>query len=88
MFVLGGHPVYDDKTTHDRLTAQFADASWYPHLVAANTDHAAFSVYLDTRDATIQAETCTALTGAAAGLGRVPHLYYAKGGQGRSARSC
>ena len=87
-FLLGGDPIYDNKATHDRLAAQFGDASWYPHLVAANTDHAAFIVYLDTRDATVQAETCTALTGAAAGLGRVPDLYYATGGHGRFARSC
>jgi hypothetical protein len=65
----------DDKATHDRLAAQFGDPSWYPHLVAANTDHAALIAYLDTRDATVQAEACTAPTGAAASLGRVPTCY-------------
>jgi hypothetical protein len=88
MFLLDGETVFDNKVTHDRLAAQFGDASWYPHLVAANTDHAAFIVYLDTRDATVQAEACTALTGAAAGLGRVPDLYYATGGHAKFARSC
>jgi hypothetical protein len=87
-FLLGGHPIFDAKATHDKLAAQFGDASWYPHPVAANTDHEAFIVYLDTGDATVQAETCTALTGPAAGLGRVPDLYYATGGHGRFARSC
>ena len=87
-FTLSGAPIFDNKATHDGLAAQFGDASWYPHLVAANTDHAAFIVYLDTRDATVQAEACTALSGAAAGLGRVPDLYYATGGHARFARSC
>lgn len=87
-FLLGRDPIDDDKATHAGLAAQFGDASWYQHVVAANTDHAAFVVYLDTRDSAIQAETCTALTAAAAGRGRVPDLYYATGGHGHFARSC
>lgn len=87
-FLLGGETVFDDTATHDKVAAQFGAAPWYPHLVAANTDHAEFIVYLDTRDAAVQAEACTALTGAAAGRGRVPELYYAKGGHARFARSC
>jgi hypothetical protein len=87
-FLLGSDPINDEKATHDRLAAQFGDASWYPHLVAANTYHGAFIVYLDTRDAAVQADTCTDLKPVAAGLGRVPDLYYATGGHGRFARSC
>ncbi|WP_432988926.1 hypothetical protein [Dactylosporangium sp. CA-233914] len=87
-FLLGNDPINDETATHDRLASQFGDASWYPHLVAANTYHGAFIVYLDTRDAAVQANTCTDLKPVAAGLGRVPDLYYATGGHGRFARSC
>jgi hypothetical protein len=52
------------------------------------TPSRAFIVYLDTRDAAVQADTCTDLKPVAAGLGRVPDLYYATGGHGRFARSC
>ncbi|MEV4518165.1 hypothetical protein AB0K00_55565 [Dactylosporangium sp. NPDC049525] len=87
-FLLGSDPINDEKATHDRLAAQFGDASWYPNLIAANTYHGAFIVYLDTRDATVQANACTDLKPVAAGLGRVPDLYYATGGHGRFARTC
>jgi hypothetical protein len=87
-FVLGRDPIHDEKATHDQLTAQFGDASWYRHLVAANTYHGAFIVYLDTQDATVQASTCADLRPVAAGLGRVPDVYYATGGHGRFVRSC
>jgi hypothetical protein len=87
-FVLGSDPINDEKATHDQLTAQFGDASWYRHLVAANTYHGAFIVYLDTQDATVQASTCADLRPLAAGLGRVPDVYYATGGYGRFVRSC
>jgi hypothetical protein len=87
-FLLGRDPVYDERALHERLAAQFGGAPWYPHLVAANSYHAAFIVYLDTRDATVQADTCTDLKPVAAELGRVPDLYYAAGGHGRFVRTC
>ncbi|MET7397870.1 hypothetical protein ABZS66_30715 [Dactylosporangium sp. NPDC005572] len=88
MFVLGRDPIYDERATHDRLTAQFGGAEWHSHLVAANTQHGAFAVYLDTRDATVQADACTDLRPLAAELGRVPSLYYAADGHGRFSRTC
>ncbi|WP_432837381.1 hypothetical protein [Dactylosporangium sp. CA-092794] len=86
--LLGRDPIYDETPAHERLTARFGGAPWYPHLVAANTYHGAFIVYLDTRDATVQANACTDLKPAAAELGRVPDLYYASGGHGRFVRTC
>jgi hypothetical protein len=46
MFLSGRNPINDEKANHDRLAAQFGNASWYPHLVAANVYHRAFIVYL------------------------------------------
>jgi hypothetical protein len=87
-FVLGRDPIYDETATHDRLAAQFGTATWYPHLVAANTYHGAFIVYLDTSDPEVQTAACTDLKPVAAQLGRVPDLYLATGGHGRFVRSC
>ncbi|WP_238008419.1 hypothetical protein KZZ52_23165 [Dactylosporangium sp. AC04546] len=48
----------------------------------------AATVYLDTRDATVQADACADLRPLAAQLGRVPRLYHATGGHGRFSRTC
>jgi hypothetical protein len=87
-FLLGRDPIYDETATHNRLAAKFGTAVWYPHLVAANTYHGAFIVYLDTLDGTIQDDACTDLKPVAADLGRVPDVYYATGGHGRFVRTC
>ena len=87
--LLPGHDlVHDDEETHSRLAAQFGNAAWYQHLVAANTFHEGFVVYLDTRDAAVQALTCTDLKPMADEVGRAPDLYYANGGEVRFVRSC
>jgi hypothetical protein len=87
-FLLGRDSVFDEKATHDRLAAQFGSAPWYPHLVAANTYHGAYIVYLDTSDRTVQVDACTDLKPVAAQLGRVPDLYSVINGHNRFAMSC
>jgi hypothetical protein len=86
--LLNQDPIYDETATHERLAAQFGGAAWYSHLIAANTYHGAFVVYLDTEDPGVQAATCTDLKPVAAQLGRIPDLYYASGGHGSFVRSC
>lgn len=50
--------VDDDKATHEQLAAEYGGTSWYPHVVAANHEHGALNVYLDTRNADLEAEAC------------------------------
>ncbi|MCU7728448.1 hypothetical protein ODJ79_32460 [Actinoplanes sp. KI2] len=89
-FLVAGEPIDENPGTHEKLAAQFDGASWYQHLVAANTGHAALGVYLDTGDAAVQAEVCRDLGPMASGLGldRGVALYRATGGHARFVRTC
>jgi len=80
--------VVDVKATHDELNARFGNASWHPHLVAANTTHGLYIVYLDTHDPAVQAAACADLIPEAAKLGRRPDLYFASGRHGTYERTC
>jgi hypothetical protein len=87
-FAFDRDSIFDEEATHERLATQFGDAVWFPHLVAANTYHSAFVVYLDTTDPSVQEAACTDLKPVAARLDRVPNLYYARDGRAKFARSC
>jgi hypothetical protein len=87
-FLSNRDPIFDEAATHDRLTAEFGGSTWYPHLVAANTYHGAFIVYLDTKDAAVQSAACDDLKPVATERDRTPDLYFASGGHGTFVRTC
>ncbi|WP_405162036.1 hypothetical protein OG203_37890 [Nocardia sp. NBC_01499] len=84
------HSIFDERSLHERLAADYGHTVWYSHVVAANTNHSAdgFAVYLDTTDPAIQTAACTDLLGEGKLLGRMPNLWFADHGHGRYVRPC
>ncbi|WP_155372759.1 hypothetical protein [Catellatospora vulcania] len=71
--------VFDERATHEDLQARFGSSGWVSHLVAADTSHGSFRVYLDSEDSAVAAEACASLRQYAADLGRSANLYFFDG---------
>lgn len=80
--------VPDNREVHQALTARFGTATWHPHLVAANLDHNAFAVYLDTADPSVLAAACDSLKLYGNEVKRTPGLYAVGNGRPAFVRSC
>jgi len=80
--------VPDNRDVHRALTARFGAATWHPHLVAANLDHNAFAVYLDTADSSVLAAACESLKLYGDEVKRTPDLYAVRDGRPAFVRSC
>jgi hypothetical protein len=67
--------VHDTREVHEELRTRFEARGWVSHLVAADTSHNSFRVYLDSADPALQAEACTSLRVYGTDLGRTAELY-------------
>ncbi|MEU8079178.1 hypothetical protein AB0B31_27500 [Catellatospora citrea] len=71
--------VSDDRATHETLQSRYQATGWVSHLVAADTSHGVFFVYLDSADPAVQSQACDSLREYGKELGRVADLYHFDG---------
>ncbi|GIF96507.1 hypothetical protein [Catellatospora citrea] len=67
--------VSDERATHELLQTRYQGSGWVSHLVAADTSHGTFFVYLDSADPVVFGEACDSLRPYGDELGRPADLY-------------